>query len=69
MLVLTRRIGESIEIGSDVKVKVCRVDKKSGRVRLAVEAPDDVVVDRSEIAELKRKNNSRSEKNGEEKKD
>ena len=61
MLTLTRKLGESIEIGNDIKVKICGVDL-SGRVRLGVDAPADVVVDRSEIAELKRKNNLRSKR-------
>ena len=47
MLVLTRRIGESLEIDDRIQVKVlqCR-----GRVvRLGISAPDDVIVQRSEI--------------------
>lgn len=52
MLVLTRMIGEVIEIGEDVKVEV--VDVRGSKVRLGVEAPREVVVDRKEIAEQKR---------------
>ncbi|MDQ3331744.1 MAG: carbon storage regulator [Planctomycetota bacterium] len=40
MLVLTRKPGESILIGSDVRVRVLRA--KGSRVRLGIEAPADV---------------------------
>lgn len=46
-LVLDRRDGESICIGTDVRVAVVR--SRSGRVKLRVEAPDSVPVDREEI--------------------
>ena len=51
MLVLTRLVGESILIGDDVRVKVVRVaDSESGfRVRLAIEAPRSVQIDRKEV--------------------
>lgn len=47
MLVLTRRIGETLCIGDDVKVTVLGV--KGNQVRLGVKAPKDVVVHREEI--------------------
>lgn len=40
MLVLTRKSGESILIGSDVRVRV--LGASGSRVRLGIEAPDDV---------------------------
>ena len=47
MLILTRRLGESINIGDNIKVAVLGV---SGRqVRLGIEAPSDVVVHREEV--------------------
>jgi carbon storage regulator len=49
MLVLTRRIGESIVIGNEVRVTVVSV--KGDKVRLGVTAPEDVRVDRQEIHE------------------
>lgn len=48
MLILTRRIGETITIGKDVKVTVVGVN--GTQVRLGVAAPKDVAVDREEIA-------------------
>jgi len=47
VLILTRRLGESINIGDDIKVSVLGV---SGRqVRLGIDAPSDVVVHREEV--------------------
>lgn len=47
MLILTRRIGESIQIGDDITVAV--LDVKGSQVRLGVEAPQGVAIDRQEI--------------------
>ncbi len=48
MLVLTRRKGEEICIGHDIVAKVN--DIRGGRVRLGIQAPDHVSVDRREVA-------------------
>jgi len=47
MLVLTRRRGESVTIGPDIRVVVLGV--KSGQVRLGIEAPPTVAVHREEV--------------------
>lgn len=47
MLVLTRKEGESIEIGGGVVISVVKVN--GNRVRLGIEAPPDVPVVRSEL--------------------
>lgn len=47
MLILTRRIGETIIIGDDIEVTVLAV--QGSQVRIGVKAPKDVVVDREEI--------------------
>jgi carbon storage regulator len=52
MLILMRRPGETICIGNDITVTVMSLDRN--RVRIGVNAPRDVVVDRQEIAEKKR---------------
>ncbi len=53
MLILTRRAGESLRIGNDVEVTVMAV---SGHmVRIGIKAPRNVVVDRQEVAERKRR--------------
>ena len=49
MLVLTRKDGESIRIGSDVIVKVSQIS--GGRVKLAIDAPRDVAIRRNELPE------------------
>lgn len=50
MLVLTRNEGEAIIIDGNIRVTVVRVD--GNRVKLGIEAPDDVPVNREEIQEL-----------------
>ena len=47
MLVLSRKLGESIQISDDITVTISRVSR--GRVRLSIEAPRSVKVARSEI--------------------
>jgi len=47
MLILTRRVGETVIIGSDVDVTVLGV--KGNQVRLGVKAPREVTVHREEI--------------------
>lgn len=49
MLVLTRRVGEVIVIGGEIRVAVLDVNKSA--VRLGISAPSNVPVDRSEIHE------------------
>lgn len=48
MLILSRRIGESIKIGNDVDVTVLGI--KGNQVRIGIKAPKSVVVDREEIS-------------------
>jgi carbon storage regulator len=47
MLVLSRKVGEKILIGDNVSITVVRV--QGDKVRIGVEAPEDVVVLREEI--------------------
>jgi carbon storage regulator len=49
MLVLTRNVGEKIIIDDQIKVTVVAI--KGGKVRLGIEAPDLVRVDREEVHE------------------
>jgi len=49
MLILTRRVGETVMIGNEVTVTVLGV--KGNQVRIGVNAPKDVAVHREEIYE------------------
>ncbi|WP_374981333.1 carbon storage regulator CsrA [Pseudomonas solani] len=53
MLILARRLGESILIGENITITV--VSTKGNQVKLAINAPRDVVVNREEVAERMRR--------------
>lgn len=57
MLILTRRIGESLVIGNNITMTV--LGMKGNQVRLGVDAPKDVSIHREEIY-----NRIKSEHNG-----
>ncbi len=58
MLVLSRKINQSIMIGDNVRIVVVAVDRD--QVKLGIEAPREVPVHRSEIyEEIQRSNRSR----------
>lgn len=47
MLVLSRKAGEDIIIGDNIVIKVIRIDGK--KVRLGLEAPEDIKILRGEL--------------------
>ena len=47
MLVLTRKINESIMINDDIKIQI--LDVKGRQVRIGISAPETVIVHREEI--------------------
>lgn len=47
MLILTRRVGETLMVGDDVTVTILEV--KGNQVRIGVNAPKDIAVHREEI--------------------
>ena len=49
MLVLSRKLDESIVIGDDIVVKIIGVER--GMVKLGIEAPSDISILRSELLE------------------
>lgn len=60
MLILTRRVGETLCVGDEVTVTVLGV--KGNQVRIGVKAPDEVSVHREEI--YMRINREKSQANG-----
>jgi carbon storage regulator len=61
MLVLTRRKSESIIIGKDITITVVRIG--DGNVRLGIDAPKEVPIHRTEVAEaITREMNKRTKR-------
>lgn len=51
MLILQRKPGESVVIGEDVRISVISIE--GGRVRLAISAPPEVSILRSELLDAR----------------
>jgi carbon storage regulator len=62
MLVLSRRQSETIVIGDNIRVQVLEIS--GGRVRLAIEAPGHISVDREEIWQRKQLERRALQENG-----
>ncbi|MDX9813996.1 MAG: carbon storage regulator CsrA [Sulfurimonas sp.] len=60
MLVLGRRVDESIVIGEDIKITVVSVEK--GVVKLGIEAPKEVAILREELVEQVKDSNKAASK-------
>ena len=48
MLVLSRKTGETIQIGNDIEIVVTQIGH--GKIRLGIQAPADVPIRRGELA-------------------
>ena len=62
MLILQRRAGESLVIGENISVSVLSVD--GARVRLAITAPEDVPILRSELLTARQTNRDAAAEEG-----
>lgn len=60
MLILTRKIGESILIGDNITIKVVETGKNS--VRIGIDAPRDITVLRQEVFDAIQQENILSSK-------
>jgi carbon storage regulator len=58
VLVLTRKVGEKVNIGDDIILSVLEIDRRS--VRLGIDAPKSVTVFRQEIYERIKEENLKS---------
>jgi len=61
MLILTRRIGESLQIGDNVKITVLSV--RGNQIQLGIDAPPEIAVHREEIYERLKREQGASDKN------
>lgn len=53
MLVLTRKLNEKIVIGDDGTITLTVLEIRGGHVRLGIEAPNDIAVNRQEVFDRK----------------
>ncbi|MGI6578166.1 MAG: carbon storage regulator CsrA [Eubacteriales bacterium] len=54
MLILTRKLGQSLIIGDDIEVSI--IDVSGDKVKIGINAPKDVKILRSELAETMEEN-------------
>ena len=55
MLVLTRKLGEGLVLGSDISLKILEIHKN--QIKLGISAPSDVRIYRNEVYEQIKKEN------------
>lgn len=60
MLVLTRKLGEGLVLGSDISLKILEIHKN--QIKLGIEAPSDVRIYRNEIYEKIKEENLQASK-------
>jgi carbon storage regulator len=53
MLILTRKLGESVIVGDNIRITVVKIDKQ--QIKLGIEASKNVIVDREEIVKKKKR--------------
>jgi len=55
MLILTRKLGETIRIGNKIKVTI--LESRGKQIRIGIDAPPDVTVHREEVYQVVREQN------------
>ena len=55
MLILTRKLGETIRIGNEVRITI--LDVKGKNIRMGIEAPTNVAVHREEVYQMIKQQN------------
>ncbi len=55
MLILTRKLGETIRIGNEVRITI--LDVKGKNIRMGIDAPTDVTVHREEVYQMIKQQN------------
>jgi len=63
MLVLTRKVDDAIRIGNDIVITIISIDKKN--VRIGIDAPEDVMILREELARAVAKENIKASRKAE----
>jgi len=48
MLILSRKLGQSLQVGDDVRITVVKIDNNT--IRIGIDAPHHVSIQRGEIA-------------------
>ena len=59
LLMLSRKVGQSILIGPDIRITITQV--VGGKVGIGVSAPLDLAVDRAEVRQMKDREKAREE--------
>ena len=55
MLILTRKLGETIRIGNEIKVTI--LEARGKQIRIGIDAPRDVTVHREEVYQMIKEQN------------
>ena len=55
MLILTRKLGETIRIGNEIRVTI--LEAKGKQIRIGIDAPSDIAVHREEVYQMIKQQN------------